>query len=68
MNKPRVKCARVSITPWAEGYWVAHLDRLSEHPKLGAPRCESQTRTSFLIRADFMKKEIETRNTIYWWE
>lgn len=67
-QKPRVKCGRVSISRFNEIYWIAYLDRLSDHPVLGAPRTESQTRTSALIRADFVKKEIETLNTVYWWE
>lgn len=67
--KPRVKCGSVSIRLWNGGpYWVAYLNRLSDHPSLGPPRAERQSRTSALIRADFEKKELETLNTIYWWE
>lgn len=70
--KPRVKCGRVSfhrIPSAAEQMvYVALLDRLSDHPRLGAPRTESQTRTSVVLRIDFAKREFETLNTIYWWE
>ena len=67
MSKPRVKCGRVQITT-IRGISVAYLDRLSHHPKLGSPRTESQTRTSRIVRVNRAKKEIETLNTIYWWE
>jgi len=67
MLKPRVKCARVSLHG-AKGRQVAYLDRLSDHPKLGRPRTESQTRTSLVLRVDLARKELETLNTIYWWE
>lgn len=66
--KPRVKCGRVSISQYNERYWVAYLDRLGDHPRLGPPRTESQTCTSALVRVDFVKNELETLNTIYWWE
>lgn len=67
--KQRVKAGRVSFVKWPHSdQYVAYLDRLSDHPKLGPPRAESQTRTSALIRVDFEKKEMETQNTIYWWE
>jgi hypothetical protein len=67
--KPRVKCSRVSFVKWPNTpHYVAYLDRLSDHPRLGEPRTESQMRTSALLRVDFVKKEVETMNTIYWWE
>lgn len=67
--KPTVKCARVSIHKWnGTKKEVAYLDRLSDHPRLGPPRCESQTRTSLIVRKDIANKTIETLNTIYVWE
>jgi hypothetical protein len=68
-NKPIVKCARVSFyTPEGSLYEVALLDRLSDHPRLGPPRTESQTRTSYIVEKNLNEKWIETRNTIYVWE
>lgn len=65
--KPRVKCTRVSFYPTQGMQYVAMLDRLSDHPKLGSPRAESQMRTSLVLRIDFEKKEFETLNTVYYW-
>ena len=67
MSKPRVKCDRVSIHEVGRGH-VALLTRLSDHPKLGPPRAESKTRTSLIVRFSPHKREIETLNTIYYWE
>ena len=64
MSKPVVKCGRVSFTKMF-GREVAFLDRLSDHPKLGPPRCESQTRTSVVLNKDFENRRFETMNTIY---
>lgn len=70
--KPRVKCGRVSFSHISaitdETVYIAFLDRLTHHPKLGPPRCESQTRTSKILRIDFEKKEFETLNTVYFWD
>lgn len=72
--KAIVKCGRVSFSSLdfeIEGKtvtrYVAYLDRHSDHPKLGPPRTESQTRTSMILRIDFEKKNFETLNTIYDW-
>lgn len=67
MSKPVVKCGRVSFAQFEELQYVAFLDRLSHHPKLGNPRTETQTRTSLILRIDFEKKQFETLNTIYDW-
>lgn len=67
MAKPVVKCGRVSFHQFRGLNYVAFLDRLSNHPKLGPPRTESQTRTSLILRIDFEKKRFETLNTIYDW-
>jgi hypothetical protein len=64
MSKPVVKCGRVSFAK-VLGYEVAFLDRLSDHPKLGPPRCESQTRTSIIVNKDLANRRFETMNTIY---
>lgn len=68
MSKPRVMCARIGVCHYSNGQYIAYLTRLSDHPKLGPPRCESQTRTSLILRVDFEKKELETLNTVYYWE
>lgn len=66
--KPRVYCRlRGLVLLDDKGHAVAMVDRLSDHPKLGPPRCESSTRTSILVNVDFVRKEIETLNTIYYW-
>lgn len=66
--KPRVKAGRINFHMFTNMVWYAKLDRLSYHPKLGPPRCESQSQTSQILRIDFEKKEMETLNTIYYWE
>ena len=66
--KQRVKCGCVSFMQIGAIGWIAYLDRLSDHPKLGPPRTESKTRTSLILRIDFERKEFETLNTIYYWE
>lgn len=68
--KARVKCSLrgIQLVRLEPPTAVALVDRLSDHPKLGVPRCESSTRTSLILRVDFEKKEMETINTIYWWE
>lgn len=66
--KPRVKCRFRGFMDVGNGKRTAWVDRLSDHPKLGPPRTESSTRTSLVIRHDESKKEIETLNTIYWWD
>lgn len=70
MKKPRIKAGRVTFFRWPHGHYcyVAYFDRLGDHPKLGPPRCESQSRSSMILRIDFEKKEFETLNSIYWWE
>lgn len=65
--KARVKCGRVNLSQYGE-HTIAFLDRLSDHPKLGHPRCESQTRTSLILQINRQEKWLETLNTIYWWE
>ncbi len=67
--KPRVKCRNISIIRWGNTpYFISELYRMSSHPKLGPPRCESAQRTSPILRIDFERKMMETENTIYWWE
>jgi hypothetical protein len=65
MAKAEVKCGRVSFFEISPGNEIALLDRLSNHPKLGPPRAESQTQTSLIIRKDLTNKRFETLNTIY---
>lgn len=65
--KPRVECIFRGLISVGIFQYVAMVDRLSHHPKLGRPRTESSTRTSLVVRIDFVKKELETLNTIYWW-
>lgn len=66
--KPRVKCYFRGLSSVRGMQYIAMVGRLSNHPKLGPPRTESTTQTSLVLRIDFVKKELETLNTIYWWE
>ena len=66
-DKPVVMCARVVLAETPAGRF-AFLDRLSDHPRLGPPRTESQTRTSLILKINRRQKWLETLNTIYKWE
>jgi len=66
-EKPRVKAGYVYIHKLGKFGYVAYLRRLGRHPVLGKPK-DSFTLTSLILKADFEKKEIETLNTIYYWE
>lgn len=68
MAKPRVKCIFRGLQNVGHNKFVALVDRLSDHPKLGSPRVESITRTSLVVRYDKDNNTIETLNTVYWWD
>lgn len=68
--KPTVDCARVTFHKVTEATSehigeVAYLDILSDHPKLGPPRTESQIRTSLIVKKNLEHGWFETLNTIY---
>lgn len=66
--KRRYKCSLEGFNDVGHGHLlIAYIRRLENHAKLGPPTM-GLTHTSLIVRIDFEKKEIETLNSIYYWE
>lgn len=62
--KQRYRCELLGLQDCGEDQYVALIRRHERHIKLGVPTM-SHTRTSLILRIDFVSKEIETLNSIY---
>lgn len=72
--KPTLKVCNANLVP-AETVWpgrcnpgdmVMRAELLEEHPKLGQPvGGREPIRTSLVVAVDFIKRTVETRNTVY---
>ena len=62
--KKKYKCELVHFVEYQPGQWVALVRRHEMHERLG-PCDGGLTRTSLIIRIDFLTKEFETLNSIY---
>ena len=76
MSKPRYKCKCYGLSSVGPGKFIATIQRLENHKRLGPPKVNhsrfgdyhSFTHTSLVLSFDIQKKEMETLNSIYYWE
>jgi len=74
--KQRYKCYCYGLHSVARGQFIAYIQRLETHKLLGPPTIVKSkfgdytifTHTSLVLRFDLEKKELETLNSIYYWD